>query len=523
MIINEIINIKIQYNNIQHFINKGYICKLGDILSVNTTDLTVGSHEKIHACCDDCLKNKVVFNHSYHKIFKKYNKYLCKNCVQKEKEKTNIKKYGVKNVMSSKEIQDKRKEYFLEKYDVTHPCKNENIKNKIKQTNINKYGVEYLTQNETILNKIQKTNIDKYGNICSLQNEKVMNKTFNTMLDKYGNKYSMQNDIIKNKILSSSLSTNVNKTLNKYKDIIKIVYTNGVFEANCDTGKNHTYIISTHNYYQRILYKTIKCTICNPIDNLSSGLELDFIMFIESLNINFIHKDRTSIKPQELDVYIPSHKLAFEFNGLYWHSDIYKDNNYHLNKTEKCLSKNIRLIHIYEDDWLYKKDIIKSKILNIFDMNDKINIIDCTIKEIHDIKIIKEFINNNDLKKYKKSNINYSLLYKNNIILIMSLNIEDNLCTINNITSSYYLNTDDCVYFLLNNIINKYNISNFVYMCDRDWCYSDLISSIDFKVNQIWKPTFSYIKDRYEYKNNNKDYKKLKIFNSGHIEYILNL
>jgi hypothetical protein len=45
-------------------------------------------------------------------------------------------------------------------------------------------------------------------------------------------------------------------------------------------------------------------------------------------------------------------------------------------------------------------------------MNDRINIIDCIIKETHDEKIIKKFINNNDLKKYKKSNINYSLLYE---------------------------------------------------------------------------------------------------------------
>lgn len=33
-------------------------------------------------------------------------------------------------------------------------------------------------------------------------------------------------------------------------------------------------------------------------------------------------------------------------------------------KSDMCDSIGIQLIHIYEDDWLYKQDIIKSMILN---------------------------------------------------------------------------------------------------------------------------------------------------------------
>ena len=48
----------------------------------------------------------------------------------------------------------------------------------------------------------------------------------------------------------------------------------------------------------------------------------------------YINKKKTS--PLELDIYIPSHNLAIEFDGLYWHSEIHKPSNYHLNKTELC-------------------------------------------------------------------------------------------------------------------------------------------------------------------------------------------
>ncbi len=40
--------------------------------------------------------------------------------------------------------------------------------------------------------------------------------------------------------------------------------------------------------------------------------------------------------------------------------------NYHRDKYNKCLDLNIHLLNIFEDDWLYKKDIIKSILLNKF-------------------------------------------------------------------------------------------------------------------------------------------------------------
>ena len=44
--------------------------------------------------------------------------------------------------------------------------------------------------------------------------------------------------------------------------------------------------------------------------------------------------------------------LAIEFNGLYWHSEEHgKNENYHINKSLLCKSKNFNLIHIFEDDF----------------------------------------------------------------------------------------------------------------------------------------------------------------------------
>ena len=66
-----------------------------------------------------------------------------------------------------------------------------------------------------------------------------------------------------------------------------------------------------------------------------------------------------------IEMEIPSNltakNIAIEFDGLFWHNDKSgKSNNYHLMKTELCNSKNIHLIHIFEDEWLYKQDIVNA-------------------------------------------------------------------------------------------------------------------------------------------------------------------
>ena len=70
-------------------------------------------------------------------------------------------------------------------------------------------------------------------------------------------------------------------------------------------------------------------------------------------------------------------------NGIYWHSELYKEKNYHKNKTELCEKSGIHLIHIYEDDWINKNNIIKSRILNIINrIPNRIYARKCEIKEL---------------------------------------------------------------------------------------------------------------------------------------------
>ena len=144
--------------------------------------------------------------------------------------------------------------------------------------------------------------------------------------------------------------------------------------------------------------------------------EKDLCFWISEQNISFLESDKTVLPPKELDIFIPNNNLAIEYNGLHWHSEIYKEKNYHLDKTLKCKEKGIQLFHIFSDEWNNKQEIVKSMIkyrLNLTEnkiYSRKLEFIKLTEDES------KEFFNENHISGNTKSLIAYGLKDKNNIL-----------------------------------------------------------------------------------------------------------
>jgi len=152
------------------------------------------------------------------------------------------------------------------------------------------------------------------------------------------------------------------------------------------------------NFSNKILCDCKKISWCG-----FSNQEKEVLTYIESIyNGEILPNDRHL--GIELDIYIPNLKLGIEYNGMYWHSDEFKEKNYHLNKTEICNKNKIKLIHIFEDEWLNKTEIIKNILKNEISKELKIkNIKNTSIKEIN-IKINKNKINK-FIKRYSIKNI----------------------------------------------------------------------------------------------------------------------
>jgi membrane-bound inhibitor of C-type lysozyme len=170
-------------------------------------------------------------------------------------------------------------------------------------------------------------------------------------------------------------------------------------------------------------YKMLKitpvCFVCNPTG--SKG-QLELFEFVKSICSDTISSDRTAIYPQELDIYIPSKKVAIEYNGLYWHSDkLQKNENYHSDKTASCISHNISLLHIFSDEWEDKPEIIKSIIRNKLGLSPtKIFARKCKLElATNEERIL--FFNSTHLDGDAAATIAWKLVYNNEIVAMLSL------------------------------------------------------------------------------------------------------
>ena len=87
---------------------------------------------------------------------------------------------------------------------------------------------------------------------------------------------------------------------------------------------------------------------------------------------------------KELDIFFPEHNLGIEINGLYWHSEKFRDKWYHFEKWKLCRDKNIVLLNFFTDDInnSKKNDIILSKIHHNLNLDTKIFARKCQISNI---------------------------------------------------------------------------------------------------------------------------------------------
>ena len=263
-------------------------------------------------------------------------------------------------------------------------------------------------------------------------------------------------------------------------------------------------ICPSHGVFEQNAYDHLNGHGCNKCTIISKG-EQDICQYLTNiLNINIERNNRTILNGKELDIYIPDYKIAIEYNGLLWHSEKYgKDRHYHLNKTLECEKQGIKLIQIFEDEWLKHKDIVLSKIEHLLQLNkkDKIYARKCLVKVI-DNKIAKDFLTKNHIQGYSAATIHLGCFTKTNeLIGIMSFinnNKNNNIWTLNRFATDI---TKHCIGVggkLFTYFIRNYNPEYIISFADRRWTLdkdNNLYTKLSFKLDKVLKSDYDYIVD----------------------------
>lgn len=132
------------------------------------------------------------------------------------------------------------------------------------------------------------------------------------------------------------------KTLEKINKINKniIDYSKCIFTYKCPIC-NEIFKLNKQFVYRRVKWNINLCPFCEPKTGISN-LEKNLVNYIKEIyKDEIIENDKSIISPKELDIVLPKLKLAFEFDGTYWHMDsrVYESTDFNIHKN--CTAKEI--------------------------------------------------------------------------------------------------------------------------------------------------------------------------------------
>lgn len=516
------------------------------MIITNTENIGKWSNSIIEVVCDDCkvekrLKYKLYTSYGY-----EGDEYYCRKCKLKR---NNLQKWGVENVFQLDDIKEKIKQKNLQKWGVEYITQSSEIKEKVKSsiskldkgkmnmkrksTLINKWGVDNISKVESIKEKKRSTcqknwgvefisqseefkkesileNLEKWGVDHFFQTTEFKEKSKFTNLQKWGVDNPSKNPEISEKIKSTLTNTLNRKILKREGSFIQIDNLQKIFKIQCYDCQR-VFEISYFLFYKRRETHTMICTLCNPIDKHQSGKEILLFNFIKSVYGGEIIQNYKSEK-WEIDIFIPELKLGFEFNGIYWHSDLYKSKDQHKKKSDYFSEKGIQIFNIWEDDWDLRGDIIKSQIKNSLGLSEKIWARNCKIIEMEDVKKTKNFLNKNHIQGFVRSNIKIGLIYGDELVSIMTFDklegrkkMEDGEWNINRFCNKLGHTVIGGASKILKYFTEKYDPRRIISYSDGDWSRGNLYQKLGFSMVHNTGPDYKYlVGDRRVHKSNFK-------------------
>lgn len=422
----------------------------------------------------EIINNKVKENPNYFK-----------ECHEKSK-KTRLERYGDEN------YGDFRSESFNQKMIERHGDKNYNNREKCKQTCLEKYGVK----NNLLIDNVSERNKRIWEN----KKDEILEKRKKTSLKKYGVESPNQSLKVQQKIVESR-HRRVKEIEKKYNCTLQrtLIQKYGQGWMTLDlpriTFDNLSYVFIDNKYI-----KDIEAYIAEGFhtNNYISKGEKEIVEFLNSIGITNIIENATNIVPNnnhrfyELDIWLPDYNIAIEYNGDYYHSTKFKDKNYHIRKLDACNKLGIRLINIFEYDWLYKKDIIKSILKSIFNKSEhKIYARNCIFKEISQ-KEYKEFLEINHLQGAVNSKLKYGLFYNSMLVQVIGFGksrFKENEVELHRMCTKL----DYSIIGGFSKLLKNSNISNCISYVDRSLYDGSGYFACGFVYVNITPPSYYYI------------------------------
>ena len=217
--------------------------------------------------------------------------------------------------------------------------------------------------------------------------------------------------------------------------------------------------------------------------------------------LNPQQRDRSILNGKEIDIYIPSLRIGIEYNGLWWHSEeLGKNKNYHINKLEECNKQGIKLIQIFEDEWVNNREICISKLKHLckIDTIPKIYARKCKIKEITNKRDAYDFLCKNHIQGKTGFTVGIGGYFNGRMVAVMTFKkVKDGCWELNRFATDINYRCIGIGGKLFTYFIKNYNVENIKTFADRRWTIdkdNNIYTKLGFKFNSFVRPSYWYYK-----------------------------
>jgi len=265
---------------------------------------------------------------------------------------------------------------------------------KRKKTNLSKYGVEFHSQRSDVKELIKAA--------LSSKREQIRENTKKKWLENLGT------ETPQNKHLSEEC-----KRILSSKDELEKLYLSGLSSeeiANKLECSPTLVLLNLHKYEIKLREN-------------KSGLEIQVSEFLNSLRIVY-ETNKRILDGKEIDFLI--NNFGIEMHGVFWHSSnplcnktTPKESTYHLDKFKQSTKLGIKLIQIFEDEWLNRREACESIILSSLKLNERIFARSTEVRIISS-KEAKLFCEKYHISGGVYSKFNIGLFFNDSLISVMT-------------------------------------------------------------------------------------------------------
>tara|TARA_Y100001973_G_scaffold98941_1_gene157380 strand:+ start:127082 stop:128398 length:1317 start_codon:yes stop_codon:yes gene_type:complete len=157
--------------------------------------------------------------------------------------------------------------------------------------------------------------------------------------------------------------------------------------------------------------------------HMTSRAELEICSLLDDWGVTYEHGRRDILSSgYEIDIFIPDMKVGIEYNGVHWHSEVFRDKNYHQDKALDAMEQGIQLIQVWEGDWknTSRKDIVINKIKAKLGI-DQQRVFARKTKVVHPAAVkAREFFNQNHIQGHVSCRV-IGLEYEGELVAVMGM------------------------------------------------------------------------------------------------------